>query len=182
MEERRSYWRQRKRVDAFDKVTGYAKYTDDLCDKGAYIAKILHSTVANGRVTSIDADEARKIPGVIKVVTCFDVPKNFFPTAGHPWSTQESHQDVADRLMLTDRVRFYGDDVGRGHCRRRGGRQPIFFGPFRYSMREYPFVLDVQEAMEEGRARIHEEYPGNVLKHTSIRNRGTTRRQSRSLA
>ena len=67
-----------KRVDAFDKVTGYAKYTDDLCDKGAYIAKILHSTVANGRVTSIDADEARKIPGVIKVVTCFDVPKNLF--------------------------------------------------------------------------------------------------------
>ncbi|MFR5583354.1 MAG: hypothetical protein ACLTLQ_05575 [[Clostridium] scindens] len=49
-----------------DKVTGYAKVsTDDLCDKGAYIAKILHSTVANGRVTSIDADEARKkkIPG-----------------------------------------------------------------------------------------------------------------------
>ena len=70
--------------------------------QGAYIAKILHSTVANGRVTSIDADEARKIPGVIKVVTCFDVPKNYFPTAGHPWSTQESHQDVADRLMLTD--------------------------------------------------------------------------------
>ena len=158
-----------KRVDAFDKVTGYAKYTDDLCDKGAYIAKILHSTVANGRVTSIDADEARKIPGVIKVVTCFDVPKNYFPTAGHPWSTQESHQDVADRLMLTDRVRFYGDDVAAVIAEDEvAASQALRAIQVQYE--EYPFVLDVQEAMEEGAPRLHEEYPGNVLKHTSIRN------------
>ena len=37
-----------KRVDAFDKVTGRAKYTDDLCDRKAYVARILHSTIANG--------------------------------------------------------------------------------------------------------------------------------------
>ena len=28
-----------KRVDAFEKVTGRAKYTDDLCGKEAYVAK-----------------------------------------------------------------------------------------------------------------------------------------------
>ena len=38
------------RVDAYDKVTGHTKYTDDLCDKRAYVARILHSTIANGRV------------------------------------------------------------------------------------------------------------------------------------
>ena len=27
------------RVDAFDKVTGRTKYTDDLCDASAYVAK-----------------------------------------------------------------------------------------------------------------------------------------------
>ena len=59
-----------KRVDAFDKVTGRAKYTDDLCDKSAYIARVLHSTVANGKVLSVDTSEAEKIPGVVKVVTC----------------------------------------------------------------------------------------------------------------
>ena len=32
------------RVDAYDKVIGRTKYTDDLCDKSAYIARILHST------------------------------------------------------------------------------------------------------------------------------------------
>ena len=70
-----------KRVDAFEKVTGRAKYTDDLCDKGAYVAKILHSAVAHGIVKSVDTKEAEQIPGVVKIVTCFDVPKNYFPTA-----------------------------------------------------------------------------------------------------
>ena len=46
------------RVDAFDKVTGRTKYTDDLCDRKAYIARILHSTIANGKVVSFDTSEA----------------------------------------------------------------------------------------------------------------------------
>ena len=36
------------RVDAYDKVTGRAKYTDDLCDKNALVARIVHSTIAHG--------------------------------------------------------------------------------------------------------------------------------------
>ena len=87
-----------KRVDAIDKVTGRAKYTDDLVDKSALIVKIYHSTIAHGMVKSIDTSEAAKIPGVVKILTCFDVPDRPFPTAGHPWSTDPHHQDVADRL------------------------------------------------------------------------------------
>ena len=34
---------------------------------------------------------------------------------------------------------------------------------------ELPFVLDVQKAMEPDAPQIHEEFPGNVLKHTDIR-------------
>ncbi len=34
---------------------------------------------------------------------------------------------------------------------------------------ELPFVLDVQEAMKEGAPQIHEDCPGNILKHTSLR-------------
>ena len=51
------------------------------------------------------------IEGVVKIVTCFDVPERPFPTAGHPWSTEKSHQDVADRLLLNRHVRYYGDEV-----------------------------------------------------------------------
>ena len=98
------------RVDAYDKATGRAKYTDDLCRKNVLIAKVVRSTIAHGYVTSIDTSAAEKIPGVVKIVTCFDVPDIKFPTAGHPWSVEEAHQDVADRRLLNRHVRYYGDD------------------------------------------------------------------------
>lgn len=158
-----------KRVDAFEKVTGRARYTDDICDKSAYVAKILHSTVAHGIVKSIDTESAKQIPGVIKVVTCFDVPKYYFPTAGHPWSTDVAHQDVADRLLLQEHVRFYGDDVAAVVAENEvAAAQAI--RALRVEYEELPFVLDVQKAMEEEAPLIHEEYPGNILKHTTIRN------------
>ena len=67
------------RVDAYEKVTGRAKYTGDFEEGKMLIAKVLHSTIANGWVKSIDVSQAEKLPGVIKVVTCFDVPDIQFP-------------------------------------------------------------------------------------------------------
>ena len=157
------------RVDAHDKAMGRTRYTDDLCDKSAYVIRILHSTIANGRVISIDASEAEKIPGVVKIFTCFDLKeKHYFPTAGHPWSTDPSHQDVADRLVMTDRVRFYGDDIGAVVAEDEVAAAQALRA-IKVEYEEYPFVMDVQDAMKEDAPQIHENYPGNVLKHTTIR-------------
>ena len=100
-----------KRVDAFQKVTGEAKYVEDLIPRDALYAKIVHSTIANGIVKSIDTSEALKAPGVEMVLTCFDVPKHCYITAGHPLSLDPEHEDVKDKHILTSRVRYYGDDV-----------------------------------------------------------------------
>lgn len=157
------------RVDAHDKAMGRTRYTDDLCDKSAYVIRILHSTIANGRVISIDTSEAEKIPGVVKIFTGFDVKeKHYFPTAGHPWSTDPSHQDVADRLVMTERVRFYGDDIGAVVAEDEVAAAQALRA-IKVEYEEYPFVLDVQDAMKEDAPQIHENYPGNVLKHTTIR-------------
>ena len=157
------------RVDAFDKVTGRTKYTDDLCDAGAYVAKILHSTIAHGKVLSIDTSEAEKIEGVVKIVTCFDLGqyRNYFPTAGHPWSTDVSHQDVADRLLLTDEVKFYGDDVAAVIAENEVAANQALRA-IKVEYEEYPVVTDVLEAMKDGAPQIHKDYPNNILKHTSL--------------
>ncbi len=157
------------RVDARDKVLGRTKYTDDLCDKAAYIAQVYHSTIAHGRVISVDISEAEKIPGVVKVFTCFDVKeKHYFPTAGHPWSTDPAHQDVADRLILTEEVRFYGDDIAAVVAEDEVAAAKALRA-IKVEYEEYPFVLDVQEAMKDGAPQIHKDYPNNILKHTTIR-------------
>lgn len=158
-----------KRVDAFEKVTGRAKYVDDLCDRNVYVAKVLHSDIAHGYVRSVDTSEAEKIPGVVKVVTCFNVPKNYFPTAGHPWSTEAAHQDVCDRLLLTDHVRFYGDDVAAVVAENEVAAARAVRA-IKVEYEELPFVLDVHKAMEDGSPQLHEDYPHNILAHTSIRN------------
>lgn len=155
-----------KRIDAFDKVTGRTKYTDDLCDKSAYIAKVLHSTITHGKVLSVDTTEAEKIDGVVKIVTCFDVPKVYFPTAGHPWSTDVSHQDVADRLLLTDTVRFYGDDIAAVVAENEVAAQQALRA-IKVEYEEYPFVLDVQEAMSDTAPLLHESFPNNILGHSA---------------
>ena len=155
-----------KRIDAFDKVTGRTKYTDDLCDKSAYIAKVLHSTITHGKVLSVDTTEAEKIDGVVKIVTCFDVPKVYFPTAGHPWSTDVSHQDVAVRLLLTDTVRFYGDDIAAVVAENEVAAQQALRA-IKVEYEEYPFVLDVQEAMSDTAPLLHESFPNNILGHSA---------------
>lgn len=158
-----------RRVDAFDKATGRAKYCDDLCDRSALVARVLHSTIANGVVKSIDTSAAEQIEGVVKIVTCFDVPQIKFPTAGHPWSTDPHHQDVADRLLLTSRVRFYGDDVAAVVAENEVAAAQALRA-LRVEYEEYPFVLDVQEAMKPDAPQLHEEFPNNILAHTTIRN------------
>lgn len=100
-----------KRVDAYDKVTGRAKFTDDMVPRNCLVAKVYHAKIGNGIVTSIDTSEAEKLEGVVKVVTFKDVPAHCYPTPGHPWSVELAHQDVADRNLLTGRVRYYGDDI-----------------------------------------------------------------------
>ena len=155
------------RVDARDKATGRTKYTDDLCDKSALVAKILHANIGHGFVKSIDTSEAEKITGVVKVLTCFDAPDFLFPTAGHPWSTDPAHQDVCDRHVLTKHVRYYGDDVAAVVAEDEVAAQQAVRA-IKVEYEELPIVLDAQEAMKEGAPLLHEKYPGNVLKHTDI--------------
>ena len=156
------------RVDAYEKATGRAKYVADLCDQSALVARILHATIAHGYVKSIDTTEAEAVPGVVKVLTCFNVPDYRFPTAGHPWSTDPAHQDVADRLLLNRHVRYYGDDIAAVIAENEiAAAQAVRALKVEYE--ELPFVLDVQKAMEPDAPQIHEDCPGNVLKHTDIR-------------
>ncbi|MHC1748387.1 MAG: xanthine dehydrogenase subunit XdhA [Cellulosilyticaceae bacterium] len=155
------------RVDAYEKVTGRAKYTDDLCPKNALIAKILRSTIANGWVTSIDTTEAVKLEGVVKIVTCFDVPSHTFPTPGHPWSTDKTHQDIADRNLLNRRVRIYGDEIAAVIAE----NEIIANRALRLikvTYEELPAITNTEIAMQEGSPAIHEECPNNILKHTSF--------------
>ncbi len=155
------------RVDAIEKVTGGAKYTADLEPKGLLVAKVVRSTIANGVVKSFDLEAALAVPGVVKIVTCFDVPDIQFPTPGHPWSVETAHQDIADRKLLNTRVRVYGDDIAAVIAEdeiaaSRAARL------VKVEYEEYAPMRTVEAAMAEGATVLHEEKPGNVIAHSSF--------------
>ncbi|MBQ6117155.1 MAG: xanthine dehydrogenase molybdenum-binding subunit XdhA [Oscillospiraceae bacterium] len=156
------------RVDAFDKACGRTQYYEDRIPANALYVRIKHAEIAHALVRSVDTSAAEAVPGVVKVLTCFDVPDIPFPTAGHPWSMDPAHQDVADRLLLNRHVRYWGDEVAvviaeNEVAANRGVRAlQVEYEPL-------PFVLDVQKAMEDGAPQLHERFPNNILKHTSSR-------------
>lgn len=154
-----------KRVDAYDKVTGAAKFTADLLPTGALVAKVVRSTIANGKVLSFDLGEALKVKGVVKIVTCFDVPDICFATAGHPYVLDIAKGDVYDRKILNQRVRVYGDDIAAvvavdDVAAARAARL------IKVEYEEYPPVLCTDAALAPDAAPIHPEVrENNILGH-----------------
>ncbi len=156
-----------KRVDALAKVTGEAKYTQDLMNDRMLVAKVAHSTIVNGLVKKMDLSEALKVPGVVKIVTCFDVPEIDFCTPGHPWSVEEAHQDVRDRRLLNRRVRYYGDDIAAVIAEDEiAAARAVRLVKAEYE--EYAPIVDVADAMAQGAPVMHENVPDNILKHTAF--------------
>jgi isoquinoline 1-oxidoreductase subunit beta len=71
-------------VDLFDITTGRATYGQDVMRPGMKFAVIARSPVLGGKIVSFDATEARKVPGVEKVVKIdpTPAPAKFAPLAG----------------------------------------------------------------------------------------------------
>ena len=58
-----------RRVDARSKVTGAARYATDRLPTGCSHAALVTATIAKGRITSINAAAAWRVPGVLHVMT-----------------------------------------------------------------------------------------------------------------
>lgn len=143
------------RVDGMAKVTGKAQYVDDIYERNMLHAKVFRSTIANGRVKKIDVSKAKSLPGVEAVVTYEDVPKHTFPTAGHPYSKDPAHQDVADRNLLTQRVRLYGDEIAAVIAvDELTAEKAVRLIEVEYE--EYAPILTAEDALKEGAVEIHE--------------------------
>ena len=54
-------------LNAINKVTGKAVYTDDLILPGMLYGKTLRSPYAHARILNIDTSKAEKLPGVFRI-------------------------------------------------------------------------------------------------------------------
>ncbi|HEY0394639.1 MAG TPA: xanthine dehydrogenase family protein molybdopterin-binding subunit [Candidatus Elarobacter sp.] len=88
------------RIDGPLKVTGAAKYAFEYPAENAGYVHLVQSTIAKGRVASIDAGAARALPGVIAVITHENAPR-----------IDVSDEDATLRVMQSDAVAYHGEIV-----------------------------------------------------------------------
>lgn len=108
------------RVEGKLKVTGAALYTGDYhLPKMAY-AVLIESTIAHGRVTRIDSQEASKAPGVIRIIThqnalALKAPEEASKSA-KPAQVKEGAKNKptseAHRVLQSDEVLYNGQTIG----------------------------------------------------------------------
>ncbi|ACZ09526.1 4-hydroxybenzoyl-CoA reductase subunit alpha [Sebaldella termitidis] len=144
-----------ERWDAIAKVQGKADYTADLPKKNVLYGKILRATIAHGLVKKLDVSEALKVEGVIKVLTPDDLPDLKFPTAGHPYTLDPKLADIADRNILTKRVRLYGDEIAAVIAENELAAEKAL-EKIKVEYEEFPFYLSPEEALAEGAVEIHD--------------------------
>jgi aerobic carbon-monoxide dehydrogenase large subunit len=93
-------------------LTGAGRYVDDLKLPGMLHAAFVRSQMAHARVLSVDASDARALPGVVAVLTGADLeamlvpgPDSLAALMGWKGPTPEF------TLLATDKVRLVGDPV-----------------------------------------------------------------------
>ncbi|PYM79153.1 MAG: aldehyde oxidase [Candidatus Rokuibacteriota bacterium] len=147
------------KIDAWGKVTGDTRYTDDLVLPRMAFGKLLRSPHAHARIRGIDTTRARAVPGVYAVITGADLPRVKFGIL--PVSQDEE-------ALCTEKVRMVGDAVGavaavdEETADRACRLIDVDYEPL-------PALMSIQESLAHPEVRIHEYGDGpNVHKNVAL--------------
>jgi len=143
------------RLDAPEKVTGQAVYTDDMKLPGMLYGAILRSPHAHALVKSIDTSKAKALPGVKDVVTGEDTLKIAYGN----WRLVPDIQD--EFVLAVDKVRYVGDEVA-AVCALDPDTARRACELIEVEYEVLPAVFSVEEALAEGAPVIRAEKPGNL--------------------
>ncbi|WP_433850795.1 xanthine dehydrogenase family protein molybdopterin-binding subunit [Brucella pseudogrignonensis] len=131
------------RRDARERTTGAIKYTEDIVVPGMLYSVLVRSTIAAGKIRSVDVKAARQAPGVEAVLTAKDVPDRAY---GNYLNDQP--------IFARDTVRFVGEPLAMiaatslAEARRAARLVMVDIDPT-------PFVIDLVAAVKPEAALVH---------------------------
>ena len=146
------------RPSAMLKACGLARFTADFKLENALELAVVHSTEHHAIIKSINAEEAKKMPGVAGVMTAEDIK-----------GTNRIRVIVPDQPVLCeDKVRMYGDPIAivaaetREQARAAAAAVKIEYDPL-------PVMMTPKEAMAEGAYQIHQHSPNLCYSQPQIK-------------
>lgn len=149
-----------KRKEDVRILTGQGRYIDDVNHRGLLSAYFVRSVVPHGRITSIDVETARAVPGVVAVYTGADMaamtnPVNLLPP-------MPNLVGPTFPVLAVDTVRHVGDPVAlviatdRYVAEDAGGLVDVDYDVL-------DAVVSCDDAFADGAPQLFEEVPGNLI-------------------
>jgi len=131
------------RIDALQRVTGGAKYTNDIYLPGMLYARVLRSPHPHARIRKIDLTKALALPGVKAILT--------HENCDIVWN---SGDQLGQRKLFNNPVRFAGDPVAAiAAANRHIAEDATHLIEVDYEV--LPFLTDLEEALKPGAVPIH---------------------------
>ncbi|MBW2370090.1 MAG: molybdopterin-dependent oxidoreductase [Deltaproteobacteria bacterium] len=155
------------KVDARAKVTGRALYADDIYMPGMLYGKIVRCwEYAHARVTELDVSEAKKMPGVVKILTPEDITK--YPTYNTGVmdmfasdAANEAWGELAEQPIFATHVKHQGDAIcgivakSEEEAERAADKIRVVYEPL-------PVYLTDEESKQPDAVQFHPDKPNNM--------------------
>lgn len=132
------------RKEAPTKVTGRARYTNDMTVPGTYHALIVPAQRAHARIVAVHVEEARKVGGVKAILTADDVG---------PLLTGDVTEDRPP--LAKDKVRYWGEPVALVIARDESAAQKAA-ALVQVQYRSLPVINTIVDAIKENAVLIHD--------------------------
>lgn len=146
------------KIDSYTKVTGAAKYADDLTLPRMAYGRILRSPHPHARILRLDVSRARAYLGVLDVITGADLP--------HTYGIMPTTQDETPFAM--DKVRYVGEPVA-AVCAVDEETAEEALDLIEVEYEPLPALFSVEEALAHPDNQIHAESDrGNVMKEVHL--------------
>jgi len=145
------------RVDAYEKVTGKAKFAADLFFPNMLHAKVLRSKYPHAKINKINTKRALTFPKVKALLTAADIPNNEF---GVIIQNQQ--------VLAKDYVYFIGDGIAIIAAETEEAAEHAL-ELIEVDYTELPGIFDPEEAAIKSAHRVHPELEDNQVVHHILR-------------
>src|SRR6185312_10040888 len=155
-----------RRYEDLRLLAGKGRYTDDITLPGMVFAAVLRSPAAHARITKLDATAARRMPGVLLVLTGEDVAAEKLGDVPcvHPLTSRDGkpRHDTPRPLLAIGKVRHVGQPVALVVAETlNAARDAAEAIEVEYA--DLPAVVDSRAAVAPGAPQLFDHIPGNVV-------------------
>jgi CO/xanthine dehydrogenase Mo-binding subunit len=147
-------------------LTGRGRYVSDIPLDGALHLAVVRSPHAHAEILRIDADEARRRPGIVGVFALADLPelRGCLPPPAVPGGTVRPYRQSA---LAAGLARFDGEVVavvvGTDAYRAADGAAAV-----RVEYERLPAMVDLEQAVQPGAVLVHADWGTNVAATVAV--------------